>query len=98
MPPLQPLLRQHQQKILRRMSVKASLKSLANEIPLVFTEEFNFHIYDLPICHDVNHRVEGGIEVTNPEEDRYDNIWTGTISVPTNGHSQVPRKEGKPAE
>lgn len=65
---------------------------------IFFSSKLKSNWKSLPIRHDVNDGVEGGIEVANPEEDGYDNVRTRTIGVPTNGHCQVPGKEGQPAQ
>ena len=52
---------------------------------------------ELLVGHHVDDGVERGVEVANPEENSHGNVWTRTI-VTTDGHRQIPREEGKPAQ
>ena len=54
-------------------------------------------ILEVPVGHHVDHGVEGGVEVADPEEDGDDNIGAGT-TVPTEGDGEVPAEEGHPAD
>lgn len=50
----------------------------------------------LPVGHDVDDRVEGGVEVSDPEEDGDDDV--GARAIVADGDGQVPQEEGQPAE
>ena len=61
-----------------------------------FPEDVRERVLEVP--HDVDDGVEGGVEVADPEEDGHDDVGTGAVGLPTDGHSQVPGEEGQPAE
>lgn len=49
-------------------------------------------VFEVPVRHHVDHRVQRGVEVADPEEDADDDV--GTVTVVADRHGQVPREEG----
>ena len=55
-------------------------------------------VLEVPVGHDVDDRIEGGVEVPDPEQDGYDNVRAGAALLPADGDGQVPGEEGQPAQ
>ena len=55
-------------------------------------------VLEVAVRHDVDHRVEGGVEVSDPEEDGDDDVGARAVGLAADRHREVPREEGQPAE
>lgn len=61
-----------------------------------FPQDVREGVLEVPVGHDVDHGVEGGVEVADPEEDADHDV--GAVAVVADGHRQVPGEEGEPAD
>ena len=61
-------------------------------------EDVGESVLEVPVGHHVDDRVQGRVEVSDPEEDGDDDVGTRAVGVAADGHGQVPGKEGQPAE
>ena len=55
-------------------------------------------VFKISIGHDVNEWIKCGVEVSDPKEDRDDNIWARAVVFATYCHRQVPSEEWKPTD
>ena len=55
-------------------------------------------VFKISIGHDINEWIKCGVEVSDPKEDRDDNIWARAVVFATYCHRQVPSEEWKPAD
>lgn len=61
-------------------------------------EDVGESVLEVPVGHHVDDRVQGRVEVSDPEEDGDDDVGTRAVGVAADGHGQVPDEEGQPAE
>lgn len=61
-------------------------------------ENVSKSILEIPIGHDVDDRIEGGIEISNPEQNGDYDVRTRTTGLSTDGDGEVPREEWQPTD
>ena len=61
-------------------------------------EDVREGVLEVPVGHDVDEGVQGGVEVSDPEEYRHHDVRTRAVGVAADGHSEVPGEERQPAE
>lgn len=59
-------------------------------------EDVRKGVLEISIGHHIDHGVQRGIEVANPEEDRHHHIWTRTMLLAADRYCQVPGEERQP--